>query len=102
MAIFFIMSGYVCAIKPLRLARAGKPEEARKVIASSAFRRLIRLGMPATIATVISWFLCQIGAFNLARSQEGSWLSYTTPPVSPDVFSSLTELYRACVMTPRY
>jgi peptidoglycan/LPS O-acetylase OafA/YrhL len=53
--IFFAMSGYVCAYKPLRLARAGKAEDARKVIASSGFRRLLRLGLPSSIAVTISW-----------------------------------------------
>ena len=38
-AIFFVISGYVCAMKPLKLSRARKPDEARKAIASAAAAR---------------------------------------------------------------
>jgi peptidoglycan/LPS O-acetylase OafA/YrhL len=64
--IFFLLSGYLCAMKPLRLLRAGKPDEARRAIASGALRRLVRLGIPATLATTFSWFLTQIGAFTVS------------------------------------
>src|SRR6266496_918899 len=47
-AVFFVLSGYVCAVKPLRLANSGKVEETRKTIASSTFRRFLRIGLPAT------------------------------------------------------
>jgi peptidoglycan/LPS O-acetylase OafA/YrhL len=97
-AIFFIMSGYVCSIKPLKLSRDGKPEEARKNIASSAFRRVIRLGIPAGLATTISWLFTQLGAFNMAHSlPEWSWLYFQSPWPSPDWFSAVKDLFRAIV-----
>ena len=75
--IFFLLSGYLCAIKPLRLLRAGNPDEARRAIASGALRRLVRLGIPATLATTFSWFLTQIGAFTVSTSQPGDvWLNF--------------------------
>src|SRR5436305_8758949 len=64
--IFFVMSGYVCSIKPLKLSRQGKTDETRKVIASSAFKRVIRLGIPATLATTISWAICHLGGYNFS------------------------------------
>ena len=91
--VFFIMSGYVCSMKPLKLSRAGKPDEARRVIASSAFRRIIRLFIPASIATIISWFLANTGGFNLAMSQPGNcWLNFHSGRPSetwPEAFKSL-------------
>ena len=98
--IFFLMSGYVCSIKPLRLSGLGRADEARKVIASSVFRRLFRLGMPATVATTISWFLCQMGAFNMARSLPPGWLAHQSSPPSAGFLASLTDLCRACVWLP--
>ena len=97
-AIFFIMSGYVCSIKPLKLSRDGKPDEARKNIASSAFRRVIRLGIPAGLATTISWLFTQFGAFNMAHSMpEWSWLYFQSPWPSSDWFSAVKDLFRAIV-----
>jgi len=98
-AIFFIMSGYVCSIKPLKLSRDGKSDAARMNIASSAFRRVIRLAIPAGLATTISWFLCQLGAFDLAHSTlpEWGWLHFQSPWASPDWFTAVQDLFRALV-----
>ena len=91
------MSGYVCSIKPMKLARAGKAADARQVIASSAFRRVIRLAVPATIATLCSWFLCQVGGYNLALSLPGHyWLNYMSPHPS-EFYYSLQRLLDALV-----
>jgi peptidoglycan/LPS O-acetylase OafA/YrhL len=96
--IFFVLSGYVCSIKPLKLSQSGKPEEARKVIASSAFRRLIRLGIPATIATTCSWFLCQMGGFNLSLSLPGYvWLNFHSARPT-DWITSVRSLFHAIVL----
>jgi peptidoglycan/LPS O-acetylase OafA/YrhL len=100
-AIFFLISGYVVAMKPLKLARAGKAEEARKAIASGAFRRLLRLGAPVTLATAISWSLDRMGGFNLARSFPGwCWLYRFSPPAVEGFFPGLRLLYSALVCPP--
>jgi peptidoglycan/LPS O-acetylase OafA/YrhL len=99
-SIFFVMSGYVCSIKPLKLARAGKAAEARQVIASSAFRRTIRLGIPASFATLCSWLLCQSGGYNVALSLPPHyWLNYMSPRPS-DFYSALQRLFNALVSGP--
>jgi hypothetical protein len=91
------MSGYVCAMKPLKLARAGKPEDVRKAITSSAFKRFLRLAAPAIFATAISWFLDQVGAFNTARSLPWDcWFHFFTPP-EIGFRDSLIELFRSFV-----
>jgi peptidoglycan/LPS O-acetylase OafA/YrhL len=66
-AIFFIMSGYVCSIKPLKLSRSGKADDAKKNAASSAFRRVFRIGAPAMVATTISWIVDRLGGFNISK-----------------------------------
>ena len=100
-AIFFIMSGYVCSIKPLKLSRDGKPDEARKNIASSAFRRVIRLGLPAGLATTISWLLCQLGGFDMAHTRvpEWGWLSFQSPWASEDWYTAVKDLVKALVFS---
>jgi peptidoglycan/LPS O-acetylase OafA/YrhL len=97
-AIFFVMSGYVCSMKPLKLARAGKPDEARKVIASSAFRRIVRLGIPAGIATTISWWLANIGAYDRAYTLPSDcWLNFHSGRKQDDWPSALEALFKAIV-----
>jgi peptidoglycan/LPS O-acetylase OafA/YrhL len=95
-AIFFVLSGYVCSMKPLKLALAGKPEEARRNIASSAFRRVVRLVVPATIATTISWILANIGAYNTALSLDG-WLAAHSHDPSYSFISAIYDLGQALV-----
>jgi peptidoglycan/LPS O-acetylase OafA/YrhL len=100
-AIFFVMSGYVCSIKPLKLARAGNAEASRKVITSSAFRRLLRLGAPAIVATTMSWFLDRLGAFCTARSLPGyCWFSFFTSEEVPSFWESVRLLFRSFVPIP--
>src|SRR5271170_4507653 len=96
--IFFLLSGYLCAIKPLRLLRAGNPDEARRAIASGALRRLVRLGIPATLATTFSWFLTQIGALTMSTSQPGYvWLNFHSAWPSSTWYVALRELRFAIV-----
>ena len=90
--IFFVISGYVCSIKPLKLARQGRSEEARKTIASSAFRRILRLGAPATVATIISCLVEILGGYNLLRT-----LPHRYSEGQQSLWSSIVELARSCV-----
>lgn len=101
--IFFIMSGYVCSIKPLKLMRSGKGDEARKVIVSSAFRRIIRLGAPSITATAISWLMDRFGAFNLAQTLPGHvWLRVFSPPEDVTFTASLRPLLFSFLRTWYY
>ena len=98
MCTFFIMSGYLCAIKPLSLIRAGNPDEARTLIARKAFRRYLCLGIPATVATIISWLMTQIGAFKLSTSlPPWIWLHFHSGYASPTWGAAFKELRHAIV-----
>jgi len=98
-SIFFLLSGYVCAIKPIRLSNAEQVDEARRVIASSAFRRVLRIGLPATLATTMAWVLCQLGMYELhpdIRYWSG-WLELTTPRRRDNVLDAVQNLLTQCV-----
>jgi peptidoglycan/LPS O-acetylase OafA/YrhL len=98
-SIFFLLSGYVCAIKPLRLANAGQADEARRVIASSGFRRVFRIGLPATLGTMFAWALAQMGAFETVGPIDfwADWLPHTTPHQVRGFYGGLRALVMQCV-----
>lgn len=96
--IFFILSGYVSSLKPLKLAHAGRIDEGRKAIARSALRKSVRLILPATVATTMSWLLFETGAYSLAHSIPEGWLHGATPFSCPNFLISLKELFRAYVL----
>lgn len=78
-AIFAMLTGYVCALKPIRLARAAKHQEALSTLSKSAFRRPPRLILPATCALVIAWLMCQAGGFKAASRSDSEWFRYAAP-----------------------
>jgi hypothetical protein len=76
---FAFLTGYVCAIKPLRQAKSGNTSAALTTLAKSAFRRPPRLILPATIALIIAWFFAQIGGFNVSQKCDSGWLRSSSP-----------------------
>lgn len=65
-AAFFLLFGYVCAVNPLHLSNSSQGE-AREAVASSAFRRVWRIGVPAALGMLLSFVLRQLGAFQLVQ-----------------------------------
>lgn len=56
--VFFVISGFVLSLKPLRLARAHNYAELHTTLSSSVFRRGLRLYLPCVASTFISfWFM---------------------------------------------
>ncbi|KAF2182509.1 hypothetical protein K469DRAFT_728477 [Zopfia rhizophila CBS 207.26] len=78
---FAFLTGYVCALKPLRLARAGNTSAALTTVAKSAFRRPPRLILPATFAMLIAWTLAQMDGFKVSNRCDSGWLRYSSPDV---------------------
>lgn len=76
---FAFLTGYVCALKPLRQVKSGNLEGALTTLGKSAFRRPPRLIMPATIALVIAWFFAQIGGFKVSSRADAAWLRSSSP-----------------------
>lgn len=98
-AIFALVTGYVCALKPIRQSKSGNIDGALTSVAKSAFRRIPRLFLPTTIATCIMWVLSQLGAYEIAAATDSYWL-ITTSPVHRRPFSAaIHSLFREIVVT---
>ncbi len=92
-ALFFILTGFVNSIKPLR--QANGLEDALLSLAKSSLNRIPRLVLPAVAVTVIAWFACQIGFFELARRSDAYWLRINSPVPSRSWGTSVEDLARA-------
>lgn len=101
-ALFFILSGFVNALKPIKLAKAGNIETALSNLGVSSFKRSFRLFLPATAATVISWFICQLGAYETARNSDAYWLYTTSPKQSLCWTDAINDLVYAIRTTWTY
>ena len=101
-ACFFILSGFVNALKPIKLARGGSTETALPNLAVSSFRRSFRLFLPATTATLISWFITQLGAHETARQSNAYWMYSTSPAPSASWPDAVGDLARAIQSTWSY
>ena len=94
-ATFIILSGFVNALRPIKLARAGQVDSALANLATSAFRRSFRLFLPALVATVCSWFICQLGAYETARNSDAFWIAVTSPRKSASWSMAIDDLVKA-------
>ena len=101
-AIFIILSGFVNALKPIKLSRAGNIESALSNLSLSSFRRPFRLFLPAAAATIMSWFICQFGAYETARHSDAYWLQITSPEPSKSWGMAIEDLVHAIRTTWLY
>jgi hypothetical protein len=98
-AIFFILMGFVNALKPLQLARSDQIDKALQKMASSSFSRIFRLVLPATAATVISWLVCNMGLYSISVQSDAFWLHENTPKPSSDWTSAFADLFHGLKVT---
>lgn len=94
-SLFFILMGFVNALRPIKLARAGEMEAALKNLGVSSLNRSFRLFLPATAATTLSWFICQFGAYETARQSDAYWLYTTSPQPSYSWGTAVIDLLQA-------
>lgn len=99
MAIFAFVTGYVCALKPIRLCRQGQHEAALAAVGRSALRRFPRLFLPATAATGLAWLAAQMGLFAVARAQDSWWIAAGAPERSGNVGAAVYHLVFNLVTT---
>lgn len=97
--IFAFVTGYVCALKPIRQCKQGRQEEALVSISKSALRRVPRLVLPAAVATCISFVVCEMGLYAVAKHQDSWWLDVSTPGRVPYLGAALLSLVRSLVET---
>ncbi len=98
-SIFSMVTGYVCALKPIKLCRQGNQEAAFSAICKSALRRVPRLIMPTTIATAMIWFLAQFGAFIVGNRTDSWWIRYTSPNAVPYLGNAIMSLVHNIITT---
>lgn len=86
-AIFFAISGYVLSHRSLKLAREGKPVELLDSLASSVFRRWLRLHLPVIASTFIAFLLARANVWTdmppgWEHSPTGTYM-YAKPALLP-------------------
>lgn len=81
-SIFFVLSGFVLSLKPLRLARQRRHIEAYECIASSVFRRGPRLYIPCLVVT-----------FALAVAAQAGFMDAAAPRTYPVSATWLTQIW---------
>ncbi|KAK7940941.1 uncharacterized protein PG986_013328 [Apiospora aurea] len=110
--VFFVVSGYVVAIKTLTMIHRGQPDRAIDALAGSLFRRPLRLYLPIVVATLINLALVRCGGVFLMdptgagspprgatlRRQLWHWWAHTVHMVNP--FRSIDG--RANLYSPPY
>lgn len=98
--IFAFLTGFVCALKPLKLGRSRHQQgDALMAVAKSAFRRPPRLVLPAAIATFISFCLTAIGGYETAHSCDSFWVRFDAPGMEPTFRRELARLFRSLLTT---
>lgn len=65
--IFFVVGGYVMALKPLRRIRANEVKGLHFQIAGSVFRKTMRLYIPAIVTTFVSMLTLRLGLWEYQR-----------------------------------
>ncbi|ROV88664.1 hypothetical protein VPNG_10305 [Cytospora leucostoma] len=78
-AIFSFVTGYVCALKPVKNFKAGNQNSSFNSISRSALRRVPRLVIPVLLILTLSCFATQLGAFETANHCDGAGIPETSP-----------------------
>ncbi|KAL1850741.1 hypothetical protein Daus18300_012819 [Diaporthe australafricana] len=97
--IFAFVTGYVCALKPIKLCRQGNQEGAFVSISKSALRRIPRLVLPAAASTAVSWMLAEMGLYAVAKHQDSWWIDVQSPNRIPYLGEALGRLLYCIVTT---
>ncbi|KAL4763716.1 acyltransferase family protein [Aspergillus foveolatus] len=92
-AIFFVISGYVLSYKPLKLIRSRAYDETYVTLASSTFRRGLRLYIPSFVGIFLVLIAVRLGAYNYSQKVlfEGHTIRGTNEQHPPIMVRSLTK-----------
>jgi peptidoglycan/LPS O-acetylase OafA/YrhL len=93
--VFMVLTGFVNSAGPLKKSRSGNFDAALSGLSASTFRRTLRLVLPCTIATVMSWLLCQLHGYEMARIVDSGWLQSTSPAPSESLSAAVVSLFTA-------
>ncbi|KAI9748487.1 MAG: hypothetical protein M4579_007209 [Chaenotheca gracillima] len=101
-AIFFLVTGYVNSMGPIKRARAGNTDAALNGLSRSALSRTGRLVLPASLSTFISWLFCHTGVYTLAKRADAPWIRQGAPPAHPTVYGATYDLIWSEIRTWAY
>ncbi|KAI0165182.1 acyltransferase 3 [Hypoxylon sp. FL1284] len=97
--IFAFVTGYVCALKPLKLYRQNNQDSAFTSIAKSALRRVPRLVIPCAFATFLIWIMANLGMFLVAKQSDCWWCGKTAPDRQANAYLSVKHLIQNIIST---
>ncbi|OJD16854.1 hypothetical protein AJ78_02998 [Emergomyces pasteurianus Ep9510] len=97
-AIFFIITGFVNSLNPIKNARANNTSGALVNLARSTFTRTGRLVIPTAIATCIAWLLSQLNAFHMASRIDALWIRAGAHPPDASLREAFMKLIRALIL----
>lgn len=97
-AIFFVISGYVLSYKPLKTIRSRSFEQTFTVLASSTFRRALRLYIPSIVGLTCVFVAVRLGLYNYSWGviKEGHTILGTNeqhPPVYKSLYKQSWDFY---------
>lgn len=98
-ALFFLITGYVNALGPIRRSRAGNTVAAFNGIARSALARSGRLILPTMIATAITWLLANTNAYQMTKHVDSTWIRQGWHDREPTLAAAFKSLVRAEIET---
>ncbi|KAI9042632.1 acyltransferase family protein [Aspergillus affinis] len=101
-AIFFVLSGYVLSYKPLKMIRGRSWEQTFTVLASSTFRRGLRLYVPSIAGILLVMVAVRLGVYNYSHKvvDQGLTILGTNeqhPPVMKSFNKQFWDLYSTIV-----
>ncbi|EGD86853.2 uncharacterized protein TERG_03108 [Trichophyton rubrum CBS 118892] len=91
-SVFLVLLGFVNSLKTIQLIRSGCHQDALSTLSVGAFRRTGRLMLPATAATLVSFSLCNLGLYGLARSSDAYWTMTTAAAPSPTILEGIKSV----------
>ena len=98
-SIFALVTGYVCALKPIKLYRQDNPEAAFTAVSKSALRRFPRLFFPGAAATIVVWLCVETGLYTIAKHTDSFYLDVMSQPRIGSLLPALNKLIQVIVAT---
>lgn len=98
-ALFFILTGFVNSLKPLKQMQSNDLEGALVALAKSSMNRVPRLVLPAVAVTILTWLATQFGIFEVARRTDAYWLATTSRAPSESWSVAFDDLMTAIKYT---
>ncbi|GAB1217755.1 hypothetical protein ATERTT37_006996 [Aspergillus terreus] len=101
-AIFFVISGYVLSYKPLKTIRSRSFDQTFTTLASSTFRRGLRLYIPSIVGIAMVFIAVRLGVYNYSHKvlNAGHTIVGTNeqhPPIMKSFFKQFWDWYYTVV-----